>query len=36
MELPTHRKHAERISIMWSLACVLTFSVGVLAGMIII
>ena len=35
-EISTHRKRAEKISMMWSLACILTFSVGVLAGMIIV
>ena len=35
-ELTSHRKRAERISLMWSLACILTFSVGVLTGMAIV
>lgn len=35
-ELTSHRERAERVSLMWTFACLLTFSVGVLTGMAII
>ncbi len=35
-ELSSHRKWAERVSLMWAFACLITFSVGVLTGMAIV